>query len=118
MNAYKAKVKRERREEANRLGRELVIEQWKKVCKNIDIGLLYILHFEKRHSAEWLKDFYKKWLYVSQEMLEQWQVDGDDTHYWVMEARLKADGIDYADFEAIQAEFEADFETEKTEDEQ
>ena len=46
-------------------------------------------------------------------MMEQWRVDGDNTHYWVMEHRLKEDGIDYKEFDEIQAEFEDEFEINK-----
>lgn len=95
------KAKEEAREEAN----DLVLKQWENFATKADIVILYTLHKEFGFGKERCERFYRKMIENQISMIEQYRTskDDDDTHYWVMEERLKNANIDV---KALQEEVE------------
>jgi hypothetical protein len=55
---------------------------------------LYTLHEEFGLGKKRLRKYYLKKVLNFLGMSKKWQCNGDDSHFWIMEERLKADGID------------------------
>ena len=68
-----------------------------KRAKYYDITMLYTLHTIFGFGKERCRRFYLGMIKNYLGMLNQFQSDGDDSHFWVMESRLKADGIDVSE---------------------
>jgi len=85
-------VKEAKEREANKI----LDEQLKKRSKYYAITVLYTLHTHRKFKkgAQLCREFYLEMIRNYFNMIEQWQCDGDDSHFWIMEERLKADGID------------------------
>lgn len=73
--------------------------------KNVDFAIAYTLHNLFGFGAGRIKKFFKLCRATHKEMMERYRSDGDDSHYWVMEKRLKDGGIDV---EKIIAELDAE----------
>jgi hypothetical protein len=85
-----------RKEELMRDAVAAVDERITERAKNYDIVWLYTLHtFSKTKKGKQVcREFYLEVVRNYLGMLNQWQSGGDDSHFWIMEERLKADGID------------------------
>lgn len=85
-------VKEAKQKEADKI----LDEQLQKRGKYFDITILYTLHTHPKFKkgAKLCREFYIDAIRNYFNMLEQWQCDGDDSHFWIMEERLRADGID------------------------
>ena len=84
----------QRKAEADKEAKNLVLQEWDKFCKKADISILYTLHEDFGFGKERLERFYRGWIRRHSAMVDNYQCEGDDSHYWVMEARLKAIGVD------------------------
>jgi hypothetical protein len=84
-------VKEARQREAGKI----LDEQMSKRAKYYDIVMLYTLHTlpKIRFGAQRCREFYLGMIRNHLGMVKNWQCDGDDSHFWIMEERLKADGI-------------------------
>lgn len=87
---------KKRKEELMRDAVAAVDERITQRAKNYDIVWLYTLHtFPKTKKGKKVcREFYLEVVRNYLGMLNQFQSGGDDSHFWVMESRLKADGID------------------------
>ena len=85
---------KQRKAEANAEAKKLVLAEREKYCTKTDVTILYALHNIFGFGKERLERFYREWIKIHTEMVEDYQCDGDDSHYWVMEARLKEIGVD------------------------
>lgn len=94
-------LEKKREEENLKLVRELVLQEYEKFCKKMDVSVLYAQHKTFGHGKIKLERFYREWIKIHTEMVKNYQCDGDDSHYWVMEARLKEIGVD---IEALEKE--------------
>lgn len=87
-------LEKQREEENLKLAKKLVLQEYEKFCTKTDISMLYALHNTFGFGKERLERFYREWIKIHTEMVKNYQCDGDDSHYWVMEARLREIGVD------------------------
>lgn len=87
-------LKKQHEEEKLKLAKQLVHQEWERFCTKTDVTILYALHNIYGFGKERLERFYREWIKLHTEMVKNYQCDGDDSHYWVMEARLKEIGVD------------------------
>ena len=100
-NMMKQHERRQRLKEAREEATELVLNTWDDFCRRADITILYTLHTEFKFGKERCERFYRKLIQNQLSMIEQFRCGDDDSHYLVMEKRLKDAGIDV---KALQAE--------------
>lgn len=86
-------LRRKRVQEADSYARELVLERWADFCNKADLTIAYTLHTEYGFGKERLKKFFRLWHSNQFEMIEHFRSGDDEGEYWVMEKRLKDDGI-------------------------
>ena len=77
---------------------EILDERLAKKCENVDVTILYTLHTVFGFGAKRCHQFYFEMINNHFNMCNQFQCNGDDSHYWVMKERLKLDGIDVEAF--------------------
>jgi hypothetical protein len=81
-------------EATQREAHDIVRAQWSEQCRKADISILYALHNVFGFGAIRCRRFYHAMIENHFQMCEDFQCKGDDSHYWVMEKRLKDAGID------------------------
>lgn len=90
---HKRLVKEAKMKEAE----DILNECMAKRAKYYDITMLYTLHtmfgFGKKRGRRFYLGMIKNYL----GMVKHWQSGGDDSHFWIMEERLKAAGINVDD---------------------
>jgi hypothetical protein len=94
MKSYKGHRYREKMKEAEAEAERLVLEKWEEFSKKADVSILFALRETFGFGKERLERFYENWLKTHIQMISRYQTDGDDSHYWVMEARLREIGVD------------------------
>ena len=87
-------AKRQKMKQADDLAEKLVLEKWAVHCRNADISILWALRETFGFGKKRLERFYTNWLRTHIHMIDRYQTDGDESHYWVMEARLREIGVD------------------------
>ena len=87
-------LENQRRYESHEEAKRIVLQEWEKVCRKTDVSILYALHNIFGFGKDRLERFYREWIKMHIAMVDNYQCDGDDSHYWVMEARLKDIGLD------------------------
>ena len=112
-NLMKQHKRRQRMAEAKEEATDLVLKHWEEFCKNADVAILYTLHTVFGFGKKRCERFYKALIKNQFEMIDNFRCDGDDSHYWVMEARLKWAGIDVQALQKEADEIEAQWEAEK-----
>lgn len=93
---YEKHKERVKKEEIQREAQRIVRELWSVQCRKADISIMYTLHTKPKdpYGKQRCRDFYLDMIRNHFRMCEDFQCQGDDSHYWVMEKRLKDDGID------------------------
>ena len=86
-------VQEAKQKEAHRIVRE----QWEDQCRKADVSVLYALHTVFGFGAIRCRRFYLGMIKNYLGMVKHWQSGGDDSHFWIMEERLKAAGINVDD---------------------
>jgi hypothetical protein len=87
-------LENQRRNENHAEAKKLVLAEWEKFCRKTDVSMLYALHNTFGFGKDRLERFYREWIKLHIAMVDNYQCDGDDSHYWVMEARLRDIGLD------------------------
>lgn len=87
-------LENQRRNENHEEAKRIVLAEWEKVCRKTDVSILYALRSIFGFGKDRLERFYREWIKLHIKMVEDYQYDRDDSHYWVMEARLKDIGLD------------------------
>jgi hypothetical protein len=87
------KAKEEGLKEAEAIVNECVAKR----AKYYDVAMLYTLHTLFGFGKERLRRYYLGMVENYLGLMNQFQSNGDDSHFWIMEARLKADGIDVSE---------------------
>ena len=87
-------LENQRRAEMKDKADDLVLKRWEEFCRDADISILYTLHEVFGFGKERLERFYRGWIKNHTDMIKKYRCDNDDSHYWVMEARLKDIGVD------------------------
>lgn len=102
-NLIKRLQRKQKLQEADDEARRLVEERMKEYCTKADVSILYTLHEVFGFGKTRCERFYKSWIKTHSAMADSFQSGGDDSHYWVMQERLKSIGVDV---EALQKEVE------------
>jgi hypothetical protein len=85
---------RQAKEEGLKEAEAIVNECVAKRAKYYDVAMLYTLHTVFGFGKDRLRRYYLGMVENYLGLMKQFQSGGDDSHFWVMEARLKTDGID------------------------
>ncbi len=108
---------RKAKENARRKIQDGVREMWSDQCRKADISILYTLHTKSKdpYGKQRCREFYLDMIRNHFRMCEDFQCQGDDSHYWVMEKRLKDDGIDIDELRREADELAAELEQRSSE---
>ena len=94
------------KQQADNVVQDHINEQWQEQCRKVDISIIYTLHTVFGFGKERCERFYKALVENHFRMADNWQCEGDDSHYWIMQKRLYDAGIDIKAFQQWADEWE------------